>query len=182
MKMSPTMEQGQAMGKSSPESAASAESADVAAVERAVVVLRRQQGRNALARLSARRGARSGTVGTLPDQVFQLLDAVEHATTLGRPPSVTEAAALLAVDQPRATRLAAQALDAGLLRREADQSDGRRSLLALTPDGRAALAQIRAFRRRVIAEALRDWSADDRADLARLLGRFVDDVAAITSE
>ena len=176
------------MGKSTPgcvegaEPAANAESPDVAAVERAVVALRRQQSRNALARLSARRGAGGGTAGALPDQVIQLLDAVEHATTLGRSPSVTEAATLLAVDQPRATRLAAQALGAGLLRREADQSDGRRSLLTLTPDGRAALARIRAFRQRVIAEALSDWSADDRADLARLLARFVDDVAAVTSD
>ncbi|MFD2767167.1 MarR family winged helix-turn-helix transcriptional regulator [Micromonospora eburnea] len=154
----------------------------MAAVERAMVALRRQQSRHSLARLSARRGLRSGRVGALPDAVFQLLDAAEHAAALGRALTVTEAATALAVDQPRASRLAAQAADAGLLRREADQTDGRRSLLALTPDGHAAVKQIRDFRRQVIAEALRDWSAEDCADLARLLTRFVDDIAAITDE
>ncbi|MBO8190121.1 winged helix-turn-helix transcriptional regulator [Streptomyces oryzae] len=158
----------------------SVQSGEVAAIERAVVALRRQQRSHALARLSARRGMRQGRYGALPDAVFQLLDAVDAAAERGHAPTVTEAATALAVDQPRASRLAAQALDAGLLHREADQSDGRRSLLRLTPDGRAALDRIRTLRRQVIAEALTHWPPEDRAALARLLARFVSDVTAIT--
>lgn len=153
---------------------------DVAAIERAAVALRRHQRRHALARLSAHRGARSGPHGALPDAVFQLLDVVDEASGRGRAPTVTEAATILAVDQPRASRLVAQAVQAGLLRRTADQSDGRSSLLEPTRDGRAALERIHDFRREVIAEVVRDWPAEDREALARLLPRFVADMAALT--
>ncbi|WP_460061960.1 MarR family winged helix-turn-helix transcriptional regulator [Streptomyces sp. YKOK-I1] len=146
---------------------------ETAAIERAVVALRRAQRRRNLARLAERRGERGGERGTLPDGVFDLLDAVESATERGETLTVTEAAAALGVDQPRASRLAAQALKSGLLRREADQRDGRRSLLALTADGRTALARVHDFRHRVVAETVADWPVEDREALARLLTRFV---------
>lgn len=154
----------------------------VAAIEAAVVSLRRAQKRRSLAGLSARRGRGDGPHAALPDAVFELLDAAQSAQDDGRPLAVTDAAALLGVDQPRASRLAAQALAAGLLRREADQGDGRRSLLVLTTEGREVLSAISEFRQSVIAEATADWTAADRADLARLLTRFVDSVAQVTSQ
>jgi DNA-binding MarR family transcriptional regulator len=150
--------------------------AETAAIERAVVTLRRAQRRRNLARLAERRGERTGEGARLADGVFELLDAVEEGEAL----TVTQAAAALGVDQPRASRLAAQALEAGLLRREADQRDGRRSLLTPTEDGRAALARIRGFRGRMVAEAMTDWPAEDRAALARLLPRFVRDFSALS--
>ncbi|MEW1907105.1 MarR family winged helix-turn-helix transcriptional regulator [Kitasatospora sp. NPDC085895] len=152
--------------------------AQVAEIARALVALRRSQSRRALARLAAHRtGPPAGGASTAPpDGVVELLDAVEDASAL----TVTEAAAALGVDQPRASRLAAQALAAGLLRREADQADGRRSLLRLTADGRALLDRVHAFRRGVVAETTTGWSPEDRADLARLLGRFVADFTAAT--
>jgi DNA-binding MarR family transcriptional regulator len=152
---------------------------DVAAIERAMVAIRRAQTRRALARLSARRNVRSGRHGSLPDAVFELLDIVDAVTTHGGAPTVTEAATALGIDQPRASRLTAQALDAGLLRRGVDQADGRRSPLILTPSGRGALDRIHAFRRQVIAEATADWAAEDRTALAQLLSRFVADIAGI---
>jgi DNA-binding MarR family transcriptional regulator len=152
---------------------------DVAAIERAMVAIRRAQTRRALARLSARRNVRSGRHGSLPDAVFELLDIVDAVTTRGGAPTVTEAATALGVDQPRASRLTAQALDAGLLRRGVDQADGRRSPLMLTPSGRGALDRIHGFRRQVIAEATADWDSEDRTALAQLLTRFVADIAAV---
>lgn len=153
----------------------------VVAIEAAVVSLRRAQKRRSMAGLSARRGRGDGPYAGLPDAVFELLDAAQSAQDHERPLTVTDAAALLGVDQPRASRLATQALEAGLLRREADQSDGRRSLLVPTDEGREVLAAISDFRQSVIAEATADWTAADRADLARLLTRFVDSVAQVTS-
>ena len=152
---------------------------DVAAIERAMVAIRRAQTRRALARLSTRRRVRTGRHAALPDAVFELLDAVDAGTAHAGAPTVTETATALGIDQPRASRLTAQALDAGLLRRGADQADGRRSLLILTTDGRRALDHIRAFRQHVIAEATARWTVDDRAILARLLTRFVDDIATV---
>jgi DNA-binding MarR family transcriptional regulator len=147
----------------------------VAAIERALVALRRSQSRRALARLSAKAEAGNGIEAPArpPDMVFELLDAIEAAGAA----TVTESAAALGVDQPRASRLAAQAVQARLLRRESDQFDGRRSLLVLTGDGREALARVRAFRAAAVAAATKNWAARDRDDLARLLTRFVDDFA-----
>lgn len=154
--------------------------ADIAAIEAAVVALRRAQKRRALARLSRRSGERVGAHADLPDAVYELLDALAAAAERGERLTVTELAAQLDVDQPRASRLARQALDAGLIRREADQGDGRRSLLVLTSGGRDVLDRIHTFRRRMIAEATRDWSDADRAALARLLPRFVRDFGTLT--
>lgn len=151
--------------------------AQITAIETAVVVLRRSQRRRNLARLARRTGGRA----TLPDAVFEFLDVLAAAAVGGESLTVTEVATQLDVDQPRASRLAALALNAALVRREADQRDGRRSLLALTAEGGAALAGIHDFRRRVIAEATNSWSDADRAALARLLPRFVQDFAALTA-
>lgn len=165
--------------KSEPMSAARTGGGDaIATIEAAIVALRRSYRRRAIARLSHRRGERTGRVGALPDAVFEMLDAIAAADD--RALAVTEAAVALDVDQPRASRLAAQAVEAGLVRRTADQHDGRRSLLVLTPQGRDALTRVRAFRQRVIAEAMKDWSETDRAALADLLSRFVRDFAALT--
>ncbi|GAA0939269.1 MarR family winged helix-turn-helix transcriptional regulator [Nonomuraea longicatena] len=153
---------------------------DVAEIEAAVVGIRRSQRRRTLARLSGRRGEPAGQRAGLPDAVYELLDVIEAAEANGDALTVTDAAAVLDVDQPRSSRLAGQALQAGLLRREADQFDGRRSLLALTADGRAALTRIRDFRRSVIAEATAEWPEEDLAAFARLLNRFVRDFAQHT--
>jgi DNA-binding MarR family transcriptional regulator len=138
-----------------------------------MVAIRRAQKRRRLAQLARRRGGRTGPHAGLPDSVFELLDAVESSAAGGESLTVTDAAAVLDVDQPRASRLAGQALQAGLLRREADQRDGRRSLLALTTEGGEVLATIRGFRRHTIAEVTSEWDPPDRETLARLLTRFV---------
>lgn len=153
--------------------------ADVAAIEAAMVAVRRAQSRRRLAHLARRRGERSGPHAGLPDSVFELLDVVEAGAAEGEPPTVTEAAAILDVDQPRASRLAGQAVQAGLLRREADQRDGRRSLLLLTEEGRAVLGAIHGFRRRTIAEATSEWDPAERETFARLLSRFVRELGAV---
>jgi DNA-binding MarR family transcriptional regulator len=95
--------------------------------------------------------------------------------------TVTRLAEALGVDQPRASRLAAQAVEAGLLRRQADQEDGRRSLLVLTDAGTSALTDIRGFRCRVIAEVTADWPPSERAQFARLLTRFVRGFQAVAA-
>ncbi|EXU68426.1 MarR family transcriptional regulator [Streptomyces sp. PRh5] len=60
------------------------------------------------------------------------------------------------------------------MRREADQSDGRRALLVRTEAGRAMTEEVHRFRRSVFAEAMEEWPEADRAEFARLLTRFVD--------
>ncbi|GAA3261378.1 MarR family winged helix-turn-helix transcriptional regulator [Dactylosporangium siamense] len=151
------------------------------AVEAAMVAIRRSQTRRAL--------ARSGPTGGVDPAVFDVVDAVEAASAAGDGASaagagasaagvgggatVMSVAAALDVAQPRASKLVAAAVEAGWLRREADQGDGRRSLLVLTEDGLALAERVHAARRARFAAATGDWSPAELATFAQLLTRFV---------
>jgi DNA-binding MarR family transcriptional regulator len=155
------------------------------AVERAMVAIRRSQNRRTLARLAAARpDARpGGGRGTAADGASgagaDVLDIIEEAEEAGRRATVTSVAAALNIDQPRASKLVAAAVAAGLVQREADQADGRRALLVRTPAGRRLSAEIHAFRRQVCAEAMAGWPGADRAEFARLLTSFVESLGTV---
>jgi len=85
----------------------------------------------------------------------------------------------LGIDPSTASRLTAEALQAGYLSRVASQVDGRRVQLALTEAGRALLADAYRYQRAVFARVTRDWPDGDRYEFARLLPRFVDAVASV---
>jgi len=88
------------------------------------------------------------------------------------PSSVSDLAAAIGVDQPRASRLVQAAVDAGQVRREVDPADARRSILMITEAGRAALSAVIDHRRNAIEQALAEFSPDERAEFARLFTRF----------
>lgn len=101
---------------------------------------------------------------------FRLLDALEGAE---HPPSVSELAEAIGVDQPRASRLVQAAVEAGHVRREADASDARRSALVLTADGRKLLESARDTRRDAVETALAAFTPEETAEFARLFSRFI---------
>ena len=138
------------------------EDKEVAAIERAMVAIRRRQSRRVLARTQ-------GAVG--PE--FDVLDVIEGAS---EPVTVSTVAQALSVDQPRASRLVAAAVAAGLVRREADQADGRKAWLVLTETGAAALERAHHTRQAAFAAAMAGWTEEERAEFARLLTRFVEAV------
>lgn len=127
-----------------------------------MVAIRRSQTRRAL--------ARSGPTGGVDPAVFDVVDAVEG---LGDQATVMAVAAALDVAQPRASKLVAAAVEAGWLRREADQGDGRRSLLVRTAQGVALSERVHAARRARFAAATAGWTAADLDLFAQLLTRFV---------
>jgi DNA-binding MarR family transcriptional regulator len=90
----------------------------------------------------------------------------------GRLMSVTELAEAIGVDQPRASRLVQSAVGEGLVVREADPDDARRTRLRITDEGRAAVHAATSNRRRAIESALDGFSDDERERFADLLGRF----------
>ncbi|MEV6932127.1 MarR family transcriptional regulator [Dactylosporangium sp. NPDC051485] len=137
----------------------------MAAIESGMVAIRRRQTRRALAREAGN--------GVDP-ALFDVVDAVEGAELQRRPVTVTDVAAALGVAQPRASKLVAAAVEAGLVRREADQSDGRRALLVRTEAGRELCEQVHRARQARFARATAGWTARERATFAQLLGRFVD--------
>ncbi|HET6817363.1 MAG TPA: MarR family transcriptional regulator [Mycobacteriales bacterium] len=65
-------------------------------------------------------------------------------------------------------------LGEGLIARQADQTDGRASLLVLTDKGHERVCEMRQGRDLMIAGLLSDWSDADVNRLAKLLGRFND--------
>jgi DNA-binding MarR family transcriptional regulator len=136
----------------------------VAAIEQAMVAMRRSWSRRSL----QRRVAAAGSAGTAEAAAFQVLDAIESG-----PLTVNGVADALGVDQPRASRLVARAVEAGLVRRGADPDDGRRSVLALTPRGARALAEGHRARRAAVEAALAGWPDEDRETFARLLRAYV---------
>jgi DNA-binding MarR family transcriptional regulator len=133
----------------------------VAAVETAMVAIRRRQ----MLRFFARQA------GVQDDSGQQVIDAIEAAGD--EPIGVNGVAEAIGVDQPRASKLVATAVGAGLVRREADQLDGRRTNLVLTAAGRERLERVHTFRRRKFATAMDDWSETERETFAVLLTRFV---------
>jgi DNA-binding MarR family transcriptional regulator len=97
---------------------------------------------------------------------LRMLEALAAAS---HPLTVSEAAEAIGVDQPRASRLVQQGVDHGLVRREADPADARRTRIALTDAGEALLRGFRGERRDAVGQALADFSEADRRELARLL-------------
>jgi len=151
----------------------------VVAVERAMVAIRRSQSRRALSRLAERREDVGGA-DVVSGSTVDVLDAIDAAEQAGAVATVSGIAATLNVDQPRASKLVAAAVEAGLVRREADQADGRRAPLVRTERGDALFEELHRFRRSVFATAMADWTDADRAAFARLLPRFVESLGGIT--
>jgi DNA-binding MarR family transcriptional regulator len=88
------------------------------------------------------------------------------------PLGVSEIAERVGVDQPRASRLVAQGVELGLLRREADAEDARKIRTLLTDEGRALVRRAREDRSAAVGEALAGFSDAERRQFAALLERF----------
>lgn len=102
---------------------------------------------------------------------LRLLDALVAASG---PLSVSEIAEAIGVDQPRASRLVQQAEQMGLVARETDPDDARRTRVRLTPEGEGLVSGFRGRRRDAVRSALEGFTDAERAELARLLAKFAD--------
>lgn len=99
---------------------------------------------------------------------FRMLDALKSGAR-----TVSELADATGVDQPRASRLVADAAERGLVRRGVDPNDARRAVIELTDAGRSHLTDAHQTRRAAVESALGGFSADETAQFAALLHRFV---------
>jgi len=99
------------------------------------------------------------------------LTAAATLATLERsgPRRLTALAAQEGVTQPAMTQLIARLQDSGLVRREADPTDGRVVQVRLTDEGLAMLARRRAVRAERLAGILARISPADQAALAAAL-------------
>jgi DNA-binding MarR family transcriptional regulator len=108
--------------------------------------------------------------------VLLVLHAVTDAVPFGAGPSLrmTELAEQLHIDAPAVSRKVRQLERAGLIARTRDEADARAVRLRLTAAGREAVTAVRGARRSWLAEVTAGWPAAERAEFARLLGRFAE--------
>ncbi|GIG70242.1 MarR family winged helix-turn-helix transcriptional regulator [Phytomonospora endophytica] len=137
----------------------------IGSLERAMIEIRRSQRRRALMKREL------ADAPTALGANFDVLDVIEAAGD--EAVGVREVASALSVDQPRASKLVAGAVEAGYVRREADQADGRRTLLVLTEAGRDVVDRAHVARQGAMRRATAGWTAEERETFAGLLTRFV---------
>ena len=160
------------MTRANPKPRPDADDAILAAVEEAMVRMRRT---------IARRPLVSGPDGADALQ-FAVIDAIEagaiEAGAIEAGPDTADevtvgaVAARLGLDPSQASRLVAQAIAAGLVLRRASQGDARRIGLALTAAGRTLIERKHRARRAFAAQAMDGWPARDRSTFARLFQEF----------
>ena len=114
-------------------------------------------------------------------ELYRELDRASYlmARTLDTtgPVSINRLASLLGLDATTVTRQVATMEGTKLVVRRSDPSDGRISLISLSPKGRRTMRAVQLARKERIARLLDDWTEDDRRQLGRLLARFNDDVS-----
>ncbi|MEV1074906.1 MarR family winged helix-turn-helix transcriptional regulator [Micromonospora parva] len=96
---------------------------------------------------------------------------LRHLADAG-PQNVSALAARLNLDGSTVTRQVSALQRDGLITRTPDPSDGRGTVISPTSAGLQRMAAVQAARTRLYGDMLADWSAEDRATLAALLGRL----------
>jgi DNA-binding MarR family transcriptional regulator len=87
-------------------------------------------------------------------------------------------AELVHADPSTVSRHVTSLVDRGLVRRVADEQDGRASRLVVTPAGEAVVDQMRQERDGLLRQVTADWTPDELDVFRRQLHRFVQDLAA----
>ncbi|TDC61983.1 MarR family transcriptional regulator [Actinomadura sp. GC306] len=105
------------------------------------------------------------------------LTAEAKAGDPSREVTVGAVAERLEIDPSTASRLVGHAIDAGLLSRRPSPVDARRANLGLTDAGQRVKQVADRFRRAYLNDLMAGWTADERAEFARLLTRFTEAAA-----
>ena len=85
----------------------------------------------------------------------------------------------MAIDPSRASRITSGLIEAGYLRREAAQDDGRKAVLVFTDKTHETFRRLRALKWQKILRVFEGWSEDDIQCFARLFGRYGDDIRRV---
>lgn len=146
--------------------------AEVEQIGRAMGRMRLMMGRRILGRIA---------VGQVSPELelshLDVIEAVRRAAETGEP-TVGTVAEALRIDHSRGSRLVAELIQRGLLRRAVSQTDARRTVVELTDDGWDVVRKTHALKRGFIATVVADWSESDVSRFAALFERFVDEFDA----
>ena len=111
--------------------------------------------------------ARAVHVDLAPSSYLMLTYVAENG-----PMRASEIAEQFDIDKGAISRQVALLERVGLVAREPDPHDGRAQRLVVTDEGRKRIEDARNGRRRLLREQLDQWPAEEVATLARLLGRY----------
>jgi DNA-binding MarR family transcriptional regulator len=106
------------------------------------------------------------------DDVESATQVLLHAVAAEGPMRASALAANVQADLSTVSRQVAALVGRGLLERQADQCDGRASLLAVTGAGRAAVAEHEQGRQAFFDAVLASWDTGEMRLFARQLERF----------
>jgi DNA-binding MarR family transcriptional regulator len=121
-------------------------------------------------------GAPAGRPRHVETSTLLVAEALRSARASGHEATVADVAGALDVAPSTASRLVDRAIGAGVVVKAPSATNRRRVRLELTDDGVALADRALAFRAARLCALLGSWSPADRADLARLLARFADEV------
>ena len=85
---------------------------------------------------------------------------------------VSTIATRLGIDPSRASRIVSEMIGQGLLARGVSQKDARRTIVELTPKGRATVNAVRTIKFLVLGDYLNGWSTEEIETFLPLLDRF----------
>ena len=103
---------------------------------------------------------------------LDVLDAVRRAEASGEV-TVGSVAEIMRIDPSRASRIVAEMVTRGVLRRKASQADARRIVVVMTALGQRLLAEVQAQKRALIGDIVGNWSEDDLETFSRLFDEFI---------
>jgi DNA-binding MarR family transcriptional regulator len=140
---------------------------DILRIGEVMTRMRLMTGRRMIGRLAIQNVAPGLELSNL-----DVLDAVRRAEASGEV-TVGTIAEVLRIDPSRASRIVADMVSRGVLRRKASQADARRIVVVLTALGQRLLTEIQAQKISVIEGIVTDWSAEEIEAFSKLFNKFV---------
>lgn len=117
--------------------------------------------------------SRLALANVTPGLELSHVDVLDAIRRIDGEATVGAIADYMRIDPSRGSRLVAEMVASGVLRRLASQADGRRSVIELTPLGGRLLKEMRDIRDGIIRQALKDWPQAEIDAFAVLYDRFV---------
>ena len=142
--------------------------ADALRIGNTMTRMRLMMGRRVISRVAIARVAPGLELSQL-----DILDVVRRLQLEQQAVTVGAIADTMRLDASRGSRLVAELVSRGILRRDACQEDGRRSLIQITQAGEALLAEIHIVKQSMIDRVLEDWTPQERGEFGALFERFI---------
>jgi DNA-binding MarR family transcriptional regulator len=115
--------------------------------------------------------AKDGTGDVAHVSHVLVLEAIDSASTEGTV-AIADVAVELGLDRSNASRMLADAVAAGLVKKTVSADDARRTELEMTAHGQSLLAAARAWQQETFASLVADWPREDACRFASYLVRL----------